>query len=1034
MMVNLSLLGSFQANINGQPMQSFKAQKAKALLIFLAVEARHTYQRESLMTMLWPDFSLKSAQQNLRQTLYLLRQSLPIEHAPEFFRVDRFTVTWNPDVPLSLDITQFEDLANSLKPADWHQATSLYRGHFIEDFYLPDSEPFEEWVANKRAYLFNVAQEVMAKLSSHYIAKGSWQPAEEINRRLLEIDKLQEPAHRQLIEILARSGRRQDALRQYNTLRQLLRNELDLEPDTETVSLIDAIREGSLGPASASKHTPVQLIQKPLKRAALNQPYHNLPQSLAKFIGRRQEISEIQALISDHRLVMLTGAAGIGKTNLCLMVGRGLTDSFPDGVWMVELAPVKDPIFIPQAIASAMGLGEVEGRPMEKVLLDVLRDNRCLLILDNCEYLIDDAARYAEVILQSAAGVRILASSLEPFKIPGELQYHVPPLSIPGDNTFPNLEDWQKYDAIRLFVARAQAVLPDFQITEKNISSVVQICHQLDGNPLAIELAAARINVLSAANIAARLDDRFNLLVSGSRTALPRHQTLRSMMEWSWELLSRAEKDLLQRLSIFAGGMTLQAVETVCDGDGIETHEVLDLITQLVNKSLVIAKRQPGHEIRYHLLETIRQYGLEQLEHAGDLTHYRDRHLAYFNHLADEAEPKLVGPDQAVWMEKLRGEMDNLRLALSWAQETNIKAGIKLFIGIWRFLAYGNLVEAQTWFKQLLSQTDNTFPRDLMAKALWVQSRIWTKEEEIRIFARQSLSIYQDLDDQEGIANCLGVIGESFTYTAPNKYKSLLHQSEEIFRSIGNKLGLGEVLFWQGRLEEDEGFEQANAIYQESLALFREIGHLVGIANVLVNTAHFSTFHEKYQTAGSLVDECLAIQNELGYQGLANTFAVLGHLYLHTKEYQSALETLERSISLGKRNGEKELCDWVTAYLGYVYLRMGDLEQALQSFMTVIPNFLDLNIVIGVVYAVEGLASRSVALKQPDKGARLFGWAEKTRVEINNSRRPAEVKYVEKDRSTIIKMIGKDAYNTAYAEGQLLSIEQAVSLASELSR
>jgi predicted ATPase/DNA-binding SARP family transcriptional activator len=1029
-MVNLSLLGPFQADLDGQPVHGFKAQKAKALLIFLAVESNRAHQRESLMTMLWPGFALQSAQQNLRQTLYLLRQSLPIkENAPDLFLVDRTTVSWNPDVPLSLDIAQFEELAASLEIIDRRRAADLYRGPFLEDFYLPDSEPFEEWVTSKRAYYFNAVQDLIGHLADDYIAAADWHAAEEITRRLLEFDKLQEPAHRQLIEVLARSGRRQDALRQFNTLRQLLKEELDLDPDSETISLIEAIRAGTLKEITPKKApevpTPVETTQ--------IQPNHNLPHSLANFIGRQQELGDIQRFILNNRLVMLTGTSGIGKTNLCLKTGHNLIDAFPDGVWMVELAPVTDPAFIPQAAAAAMGLNLSSGRPAEEVLMDVLHDSHSLLILDNCEHLIEDAARFAENILHTAPGVKILASSLEPFEIHGEIQYPVPPLTNPDEPASSPLEGWQQFDALHLFVTRAQAVSPDFEITEENISAVVQICRQLDGIPLAIELAAARVNVLPVADIAARLDDRFNLLVGGSRTAMPRHQTLRGMMEWSWELLSQPEKDLLQRLSVFAGGMTLEAVEGICSGDGIDPSSLLELLAQLVKKSFVVTKHRSGKLARYHLLESIRQYGVEQLRATSKLAYYRQRHLAYFVQLAVEAEPKLVSPEQGIWIRRLRSELDNLRAALLWARETDALAGIKLITAMWHFWDYGHKIEGQAWLTQLLDQAEKTLPPGQKAKAHWVLSRfnIWPVENKFAAsrFAEESLSIYQDLDDQEGIANCLSVIGWSLYYDDPKKYLGLLQQSVDIFKSIGNQLGLAEILFWLGFIHEDTGFEDANAYYQESLVLFREVGHLLGIVAVLENSARLSIFQGHYDAARLMLEESLSLHQELGDTGGSTSYAILGYLYLNTAEYPSAQKNLEKSIHLGKQNGALALCDWSRAHLGYVYLRTDDLDQAQDSFENIISSFYEADTLIGIIYAVEGLASLSVARKQPKKAAKLFGWADRMREEINSLRWPAEDKNVDMDKSVIIELIGEEAYNAAYTEGQSLSTEQAIALA-----
>jgi predicted ATPase/class 3 adenylate cyclase len=333
---------------------------------------------------------------------------------------------------------------------------------------------------------------------------------------------------------------------------------------------------------------------------SLNRKRHNLPAQSTSFIGRAQEIAQINALLEQDtaRLVMLTGPGGIGKTNLTLQVGRNVLEQFPDGVWLVELAPIADPDLVPKTAAAALGLRELPNQPVLEMMVEHLGDKECLLILDNCEHLVNAAARFVQTVIQACPKVKILASSREALGMYGEIPYRVPPLSFPEGHHLPPLEMWKKYDALRLFVERATAVLPAFQVTDGNFAPLVKICRRLDGIPLALELAAARVNILTIGQIANRLDDRFRLLTGGSRTALPRQQTLRALIDWSWDLLSEEEQVLLGRLSVFAGGMDLEAVEAVCAGDNLDIYDLLDLLGDLVNKSLVIAQREQGQATR----------------------------------------------------------------------------------------------------------------------------------------------------------------------------------------------------------------------------------------------------------------------------------------------------------------------------------------------------------------------------------------------------------------------------------------------------
>ena len=1030
-MLNLSLLGPFQAEINGHSIHHLKVQKAKGLLIFLAVEANQIHQREFLMSLLWPDSPLKSAQQNMRQALYLLRKNIGIEDEPSLFLAERFTISWNPAVPLSLDITQFENLAHSDNPDDWRQVVALYRGHFLADFYIPDSEPFETWAAYKRAVYLDLAQTTMVKLTSHYIVEGKWQDAESIARRLLELDELQETAHRSLIEILARSGRRQEALRQFDTLTQLLKDELGIEPDADTITLVNSIRDGSIVQTANAAPAEFQLSEK---------PKHNLHYLLTGFIDRDREIPDIETLVTNQRLVVLTGAAGIGKTKLCIKVGWNLLELFPDGVWLVELAPVKDPKFIPQAIAAAMGLKEISGRPVEEIVFNVLRESHCLLILDNCEHLIEAAAQTTERILRTCPDVKILASSLEAFKFPGEHQFSVPSLSYPKHRQRIDPSEWEKYDAIRLFAERAKAVSRDFQITEQNFASVTQICQRLDGIPLAIELAAARVNVLSVADIAARLDDRFNLLVGGNRTGAPRHQTLRSLMEWSWDLLTRPEKELLKRLSVFVGGMDLQAVEAAWAWGGMDDHQPLELLTQLVDKSFVSPKSQPGKETRYYLLESIQQYAREQLEKIEELEHYQDCHLAYFNHLGDEAGLHLVGLDQVYYLKIINSELDNIRAALAWAYKVNIEAGVRLIASIWRFLHHGYVIEGEMWLARFLAQTDKPISPSLKADALYIQARFNFPPNASFALARsllqESLSIYQNLQDQKGIAYCLGLLGYLSIYIYSNlnergNGQRLLHQSLEIFRSLENKLGIAEALNWLGTSKGDRNYEEAMIYLEESITLLREVGPLVETFNVLNYMATVSIWHGKYQAVLSILDEVKNIQERLGQRENPHTTYNQGRVYYRLGDYQSAQENLEKTIFLSKQTGDHFRQDWALVILGYVFLRMGKLEAAREIFVKSMRRFTKTEMLPGVFFASEGIASLNIVLQKPEKAAKLFAWADKQREAINLPRPSTEQEDVENEISKIIEMIGEQDYAVACEQGRNMTMRQAIDFAAK---
>ena len=419
-------------------------------------------------------------------------------------------------------------------------------------------------------------------------------------------------------------------------------------------------------PREARGNDPGRLIAFPGGHRDASPP-NNLPLELSSFVGREKELAEVRRLLESSRLLTLTGSGGCGKTRLALAAGE-LVEGFEDGVWVVDLAPLADPSLVPQAVASTLGVREQPGRLPTGTLSDYLGSKKVLLILDNCEHLVGACAELAEALLRSCPGLGVLATSREALGITGEVAWPVPALSLPDVRRLPDIESLLHYESAPLFVERAAAVRPTFALTEQNAVAVAQICYRLDGIPLAIELAAARAKVLSVEQIAERLDDCFRLLAAGGRTAMPRHRTLHATMDWSHELLPDEERALFRRLSVFAGGFSLEAAESVCAGEDLERDDVLELLSHLVDKSLVVTSDRDG-ETRYRLLETIRQYTREKLSESGEAGQVREWHAGYYLALAEAAEPELKGERQVAWLERFERDHDNLRAAMRWLLE-----------------------------------------------------------------------------------------------------------------------------------------------------------------------------------------------------------------------------------------------------------------------------------------------------------------------------------------------------------------------------
>jgi non-specific serine/threonine protein kinase len=587
-------------------------------------------------------------------------------------------------------------------------------------------------------------------------------------------------------------------------------------------------------------------------------------------------------LLENTRLLTLTGSGGCGKTRLALAAAGEVVETFEDGVWLVELAPLADPSLVPQAVASALGVREVPGKPLVDTLVDRLGTKRVLLVLDNCEHLVEFSASLAETLLRSCLDLRVMATSREALGLPGEALFAVPPLSLPDPHRLSDAGGLARYEAAGLFLERARAVRPDFVLEGGNATAVAQVCYRLDGMPLAIELAAARVRVLSVEQISERLEESFELLSGGGRTALAHRRTLRATMDWSHGLLPEDERIAFRRLSVFAGGWTLEAAEAVCVGEGLERGEVLDLLTHLADKSLVLVAER-DEEARYRLLETLRQYGQERLEGSAEARPVKRRHARYYLALAEEAERESVGPDRPRWLARLETEHDNLRTALSWSLEGRDEEllGLGLAAALWSFwYTRGHLGEGRRWLEGAIKKhgpaTDCT-----MAKALVGAGYIALFQGDYgaaKGFLGRSLDLYRGLADKEGIASSLvylgfvAVLGERDLETVPALYEeaSGLGPEFEDPRVAANlSLFSGLIAISRGEME------RASVLHEEALTLFRQIGDVQGMGHCLNNLALLAVIRANYDGASVLIRENLLMARESNYK-LAILYSLLG--------------------------------------------------------------------------------------------------------------------------------------------------------------
>jgi predicted ATPase/class 3 adenylate cyclase len=612
---------------------------------------------------------------------------------------------------------------------------------------------------------------------------------------------------------------------------------------------------------------------------------NNLPQQLTSFIGREREQAEIAKTLGRSRLVTLHGVGGIGKTRLSLQVAADLLHHFPDGVWLIELAPLRDAQLVPQAVATALGVREEPGVGLLDAIKKHAEHSRLLLILDNCEHLVQACAELAKELLGSAPNVRILASSREHLHVAGEATYPVPALAVPHPSDASSLESLQHFESVRLFMDRAAAAQPAFQATKQNAAAIAEISRRLDGIPLAIELAAARVRSMSVGNIASRLDDRFRLLTGGDRTALPRQQTLRALIDWSYELLDARERSVLRRLAVFAGGWTLDAAEAVCSGDEVKSSDVLDLLTALVEKSLVVLDAAGG---RYRLLDTVQQYVHDRLDEAEEWTAVCQRHLGFFLSLAEKARPELFGPEQAAWLTRLDHERENFLSAHARCDtaEDGAGLGLRLVHAIKPYWLNRGLVGLGT---RITAEAVGRSPEPDLARSGGLADAgqlmfFAGNYAEARKYLEESLAIARQLGESRSVAAILQPLGMAYLGEGDvGNARACLEEALELARELGNKRELAAALNALAQLHRTNNeLELAEPLYEQFLTLARDLRDREIVAIGLLNLAMVDIGRDRESRARDMLLEVRSIAREIGSkaagQGLMDVAAGLASM------------------------------------------------------------------------------------------------------------------------------------------------------------
>jgi non-specific serine/threonine protein kinase len=782
-----------------------------------------------------------------------------------------------------------------------------------------------------------------------------------------------------------------------------------------------------------------------------------LPEALSSFVGREREVAAVQALLrgpaesgGGARLVTLTGAGGAGKSRLALRVAAESLADYPDGARLVELASLAEPALVPQAVAAALDVREAPGVLVAETLVQSLASRRLLLVLDNCEHLVDACAALVDTLLRGCPRLQVLATSREALSVPGETVWPVPALSVPAAVALP-LPRVAESEAVRLFAERAASTTPGFALSERNAPAVAEIVRRLDGIPLAIELAAARVRALSVQQIAARLDSRLRLLTSGSRSALPHQQTLRTSIDWSYDLLSGSERRLLTRLAVFAGGWTLEAAEAVCAGDGAGRaaaapgaplvpidDDVLDVLSSLVDKSLVLAgEGEPGAtERRYGLLETVRQYAVEKLTAGGEAEATRARHAAHFLALAEAAEPALNGPEQSAWLGRLEREHDNFRAVLRWAVEGgDADAGLRLGSALAKFWTVrGYQSEGQRWLDAALANAGGAAAA-VRARAGYAAGRMARARRDYPAARRRyedTLALWREAGDQRGIALALASLGGVAGDQGEAETSRALHEEALVLRrAAGDRRGVAQSLNYLGMLAYGRGdYAAAARLQEESLSLNRDLRDVGGVASALLMLGQTVGRRGDLPRAIALCSESLDLFREVGNRlGVAMAQRAVGQAALDAGDRARAEAMLVASLASARalQDPWAEAASLVS--LACAVREGGDLVRAEALAREGLAQAGRLGTRRQLALALETLAGTAAATGRGVRAARLFGAAAALRDSLGMPP-PAAAARHHADVARVEAALGAAPFAAHLAAGRLLTLDQAVAEAT----
>ena len=955
----LTLLGLVQVHWQEGSPPRFRSQRTMALLGYLVAEAR-PFSRDYLAALFWPDEEPAKGKANLRRELHNLAQILP-----GCWQTSRVEVAFVPSAGTDVDVIQFQQYEAT---GQWQAAADLIGGDFLEGISLAENLEFETWLLGEQERWRQRCTAVLHRLLTRKTERGQYRRAIKDGRHLLQLAPWHEETHRQVMLLLAWTGERAEAIKQFESCRQLLADHLEVGPEEATQTLYQHILEAG---------DEAELKQYLAATYPQFKPPHNLPQPVTSFIGRSEALQTVQALLSrpEVRLLTLTGPGGTGKTRLALEVAHLVLDNFQHGAFFIDLAPLTDPDQIAAKIAGELQIVLNTESPILDQLKSYLRDKQLLLLLDNIEHLLPATPQVGS-LLAAAPDLMVFVTSRVLLRLSGEWDFPVQPLALPDLAERPLPQAINRYDAVRLFEERAKAVKPDFALAPENGTAVAEICIRLDGLPLAIELVAARSRLLSPTQILTQWNQGIHLHSRGARDLPDRQQTLQATLDWSYSLLKAEEQSLLGQLAVFVGGFTLDAAEIVCSLP--DNASILTRVESLLDNSLLRESRQRDEQ-RFLMLVTIREYGINLLRNSGAEQEIRQRHAQYSMALAETARSFYNSNQQVYWLNKVESEQDNVRAALAWSYENELEIYLRLATALGKFwLTRGYLQEGNDWLRQGLRHDDIINYPHLRARALYWTGRLayfQSNYQAARADLSQSVNLWRKLDDKKGLAPALcylGVILQDNLSTA----HTYLEESIGLCTQIEDNRTLVDALFWYGHiayLHKDYSTAQASA--QRCMQLALKIEDMNTFSGAISILGRIAFQQRRFKEADKYFEDCKHLFSH-DVIGMVIILSIQGEVAYVQKAYERAILYYKEILEIAREVNDQISWAYYNYMLGMSLLQQNDLEMARHYFTKSLRQYHQFGSEQNVIRSLMGLAAVTQAEHQPARAAKLIGTIE----------------------------------------------------------